>query len=275
MKPTLTATSYQLTMTTVAIAISLLSGLGLVTWGLSPFSYLLQHDHLAVRGWPDLLFVLGWLLMCVAMMLPTALPLLAAIERLTSSRADTGQLTTIAAVGFLGVWLGSGVLVRGVDVLFHTVIQQNAWLSAHPDRVGAMLLSIAGIYLLLPIAQRCVTACQSPMGFIARTWTGQSDVKRQVAQMGWEYGLSCFGCCWPLMAVMCVLGMSNPAWMLVFTLVMILQKHDHYGKLVTTASGVMLLAIAAICWWGSLPLEVIVNGRAGFGQGHEHHLLID
>jgi hypothetical protein len=81
MKPTLTSTSYQLTLTTVAIAVSLLAGLGLVTWGMSPYAYLLQHDNIAVRGWPDGLFVLGWLLMCVAMMLPTALPLLAAIER--------------------------------------------------------------------------------------------------------------------------------------------------------------------------------------------------
>ncbi len=259
MKPTLTATSYRFTRTTVAIAISLIAGLGLVTWGLSPFGYLLHHNHLAVRGWADLLFVLGWLLMCVAMMLPTALPLLAAIERLTSSRADTGQLTTIAALGFLGVWLGSGVLVRGVDVLFHTMMHHNTWLSAHPDRVGAILLSIAGIYLLLPIAQRCVSACQSPMGFIARAWTGAPDVRRQVARMGWEYGLSCFGCCWPLMAVMCGLGMSNPAWMLIFTLVMILQKHDRYGKLVTTASGVILLSVAAIVWWESLPLEAILH----------------
>jgi predicted metal-binding membrane protein len=254
MKPTLTASSYRLTLTTVLIAISLLAGLSLVTWGLSPFGYLLQHNNMMVRGWPDLLFLLGWSLMCVAMMLPTALPLLAAIERLTSQRTDTGQLTTIAALSFLTVWLGSGVLVRGVDVLFHTVMHQNTWLSAHPDRVGSMFLSIAGIYLLLPIAQRCVSACQSPMGFIAPAWTGEADVRRQVARIGWEYGLSCFGCCWPLMVVMCVLGTSNPVWMLIFTLVMILQKHDHYGKFVTTASGVMLLAVAAIVWWGLLPL---------------------
>jgi hypothetical protein len=47
--------------------------------------------------------------------------------------------------------------------------------------------------------------------------------------------------------------------MLIFTLVMILQKHDRYGRLVTTASGVMLLAVAAIVWWGLLSLEAILQ----------------
>ena len=261
MKPTLTSDSYQLTLTTVAIAVSLLAGLGLVTWGMSPLAYLLQHDRMAVSGWSDLLFVMGWLLMCVAMMLPTALPLLAAIERLTMQRADSRQLTAIAAVGFLGVWLGAGVLVRCVDILLHTLMHRTSWLSAHPQRVGAILVSIAGIYLLLPIAQRCVSACQSPMGFIARAWTGLPDVRRQVARIGWEYGLSCFGCCWPLMAVMCALGMGNLVWMLVFTLVMILQKHDRYGQLVTTASGAILLIVATIVFCDTLPSNAI---------GHEH-----
>jgi predicted metal-binding membrane protein len=259
MKSIFTAASYQLTLTTVAIAVSFLAGLGLVTWGMSPYAYLLEHDNVAMRGWPDLLFVCGWLLMCIAMMLPTALPLLAAIERLTKQRADTGQLTAIAALGFLGVWLGSGLLVRGIDVILHTSIHQIGWLSVHPQRVGAILASLAGIYLLLPIAQSCVSACQSPLGFIARAWTGLPDVRMQVARMGWEYGLSCFGCCWPLMAVMCALGMGNSVWMLVFTLVMILQKHDRYGKLVTTASGVILLAIAAILLLGTVSLDSMAH----------------
>jgi predicted metal-binding membrane protein len=134
-----------------------------------------------------------------------------------------------------------------------------SWLSVHPQRVGAILASLAGIYLLLPIAQRCVSACQSPLGFIARAWTGLPDVRMQVARMGWEYGLSCFGCCWPLMAVMCALGMGNPAWMLVFTLVMILQKHDRYGKLVTTASGLILLTVAGILLMGTVSLDPMAH----------------
>jgi predicted metal-binding membrane protein len=262
MKPILTSASYRFSLTIVVISISLLAGLGLIGWGMSPFASFLQHGGMTERGWADVLFVLGWLLMCVAMMLPTALPLLAAIERLTNQRADSRQSIAIAALGFLSVWLGSGILVRAIDVLIHTSIHHLSWRAASPDRVGAMLLSLAGVYLLLPIAQRCVSACQSPMGFIARAWTGAANVHHQVARMGWEYGLSCFGCCWPLMAVMCALGMSNPTWMLIFTLVMILQKHDRYGRLVTMASGVILLAIAAILLYGTLPIKPVVHMHA-------------
>ncbi len=267
MKPTLTVASYKFTLTTIVLAVSLLAGLGLVLWGISPFASLLSHDSMSVRGLPDVLFVLGWLLMCVAMMLPTALPLLAAIERLTSQRADTRQLTSIAAVGFLSVWLGSGILVRMGDVWFHQLMLQNTWLSVHPRQVGAGLLSIAGVYLLLPIAQKCVSACQSPMGFIARAWTGQPNVRRQVARMGWEYGLSCFGCCWPLMSIMCALGMSNLVWMLIFTLLMMLQKHDRYGKLVTTTSGITILTVAVVLLVGTLPMPEVVHSHT---HSHSH-----
>jgi predicted metal-binding membrane protein len=246
MKPLFNSYSYQFTLTVVVVLASLVSGLGLLIWGISPFAYLLEHSGMAVHGWPDLLFLLGWLLMCVAMMLPTALPLLAAIERLTNQRPDTRKLISIAAAGFLGIWLGAGVMVRLGDALLHKLVSQNSWLVTHPNQLGVVLLSLAGIYLLLPIAQQCVKACQSPMGFIARLWTGQADANMQVARMGWEYGLSCFGCCWPLMVVMCVLGMSNPFWMLSFTLLMILQKHNRYGRLVTIASGSLLLVAAVV-----------------------------
>jgi predicted metal-binding membrane protein len=254
MKPIFTQFSYQSTLTMVVIAVSLAAGLGLLTWGISPFAYFLNHEGAAVRGWPDVLFVLGWLLMCVAMMLPTALPLLAAVERLTLQRSDTRRLTFIAALGFLGVWLAAGVVVRFGDVLLHALTHQVKWLSAHPNQLGAVLLSIAGIYLVLPIAQKCVSACQSPMGFIARAWTGKPNAKAQVARMGLEYGLSCFGCCWPLMGVMCALGMSNPVWMLSFTLVMMLQKHNSYGRLVTNICGVVLLSSAVVIFHGSSPI---------------------
>jgi predicted metal-binding membrane protein len=267
MKPTLTAASYKFTLTTIVIAVSLFAGLGLVLWGLSPFASLLSHDSMSVRGLPDVLFVFGWLLMCVAMMLPTALPLLAAVERLTSQRTDTRQLVSIAAVGFLSVWLGSGILVRVGDIWFHGLVNQNVWLAAHPKQVGAILLSIAGVYLLSPIAQKCVSACQSPMGFIARAWTGQPNVRRQVARIGWEYGLSCFGCCWPLMAVMCALGMSNLVWILIFTLVMIFQKHDRYGKLVTTMSGITILTVAVVLLVGTLPMPEVVHSHT---HSHSH-----
>jgi predicted metal-binding membrane protein len=251
MKPIFTQSSYQFTLTLVVILVSLLAGLGLLVWGTSPFAYLLNHNGAAVRGWPDALFVLGWLLMCVAMMLPTALPLLAAVERLTLQRADTRRLTFISALSFLGIWLSAGVVVRFGDILLHTLMHHISWLADHPNQVGSTLLSIAGIYLILPIAQKCVDACQSPMGFIARAWTGRPNVRTQVARIGLEYGVSCFGCCWPLMAVMCALGMANPLWMLSFTLLMILQKHKRFGRLVTTVSGLVLLAVAVVMFHGT------------------------
>jgi predicted metal-binding membrane protein len=262
MKQILNRSSYQSALTNVVIAVSIVAAIGLWAWGASPLGYLLRHQAGTMRGWPDLLFVLGWLLMCVAMMLPTAVPLLAAVERLTAQQPSGFRLVMVATSGFLGVWLGAGILVRAGDIVLHGLMEQNAWLAANSSLVGATLLAIGGGYLLLPIAQQCVRECRSPMGFIARGWTGKPDVTIQSAKIGVEYGISCFGCCWPLMAVMCALGMSNPVWMLTFTLVMLLQKHNRYGLAITKASGLLLLAGSFVLLTGGLPSP---------HHNHHHH----
>jgi predicted metal-binding membrane protein len=78
----------------------------------------------------------------------------------------------------------------------------------------------------------------------------------QVARIGMQYGWSCFGCCWPLMVVMCALGMSNPLWMLLLTLVMLLQKQSRYGSTITYALGGTLLvwAMGLALGWVNMPL---------------------
>jgi predicted metal-binding membrane protein len=260
-----TSSSAQSRLTVIVVLVSFLAAMGLWGWGLSPFADFLRHDAATERGLPDVLFVLGWLLMCIAMMLPIALPLLAAVERLTERRPDAIRLIVITALGFLGVWLGAGILVRGGDILLHTLVEQVSWFAAHSHLIGAALLSLGGGYLLLPIAQQCVKACRSPMGFIAREWTGQPNLMTQAARIGIGYGVSCCGCCWPLMAVMCALGMSNPVWMLSFTLVMMLQKHSRYGRSVTIASGVLMVAGSFVLLTGMLPTV-----DAGHGHMHGH-----
>jgi predicted metal-binding membrane protein len=226
-----------------------LTSISLVAWGASPYSSFLHHDVHSSRGWPDLVFVLGWLLMCVAMMLPTAFPLLAALERVVSDRVDSGWVVWAASFGFLGVWLLFGVLARFEDVLLHALVDSSAWLSTHPRVITASLLTVAGAYQLSPLAAQCASACRSPFGFIARGWTGQPDVLAQAVRIGVSYGLSCFGCCWPLMAVMFAVGMSNPVWMLGLTLVMLAQKHSKFGRVVVVLSGMGLLLSAVVLVW--------------------------
>src|SRR3981081_3528345 len=77
--------------TLALLALSGLAWLTLVLWGQSPYARYLSHHSLdEVRGGGGLMgvFVAGWLVMLVAMMLPTSLPLVLMFHRLVSKRPD-------------------------------------------------------------------------------------------------------------------------------------------------------------------------------------------
>ena len=254
--------AYRRTHLLVVLTLSLAAVSGLMVWGASPYAFALHPGH-ATRGLADVLFIAGWLLMCVAMMLPTSMPLLAALQRTTAQRSDASLLAGTAALGFLAVWCAAGLAVRAADVWLHSATDSSLWMFGHQRLVAAALLAAGGIYLQLPIAQKCATACRSPMGFIARRWTGRPDVHRQAARIGLNYGMSCFGCCWPLMLLMCALGMGNPVWMLSFALLMAAQKHTRHGSAVTLWAGRAMLAAAGLLWLESSLLANIGMNPAG------------
>src|SRR6185436_17010097 len=84
----------------------LLAWSALWLWGRSPSGHLLMHGsaHVAeatVNLWYfGAMFVLGWTLMTVAMMLPTAVPLLVMFRRMVASRSDTWQLLLFVIGGY-------------------------------------------------------------------------------------------------------------------------------------------------------------------------------
>ena len=66
-----------------------------------------------------LLFVVGWTLMTVAMMLPTTWPLLATFQALVRRRARPGLLVLLLAAGYLVTWSIVGLLLHSADRLIH------------------------------------------------------------------------------------------------------------------------------------------------------------
>ena len=119
---------------------------------------------------------------------------------------------------------------------------------------AAAILVVAGAYQLSPLALRCLRACRSPFGFLARGWTGRADVRRQAVRIGVAYGRSCLGCCAGLMAVLLVVGMANPGWMLALGAVMAVQKNAAWGARLAMASGCLLIAAGVVLGLSSATL---------------------
>lgn len=185
-------------------------------------------------------FLLTWTAMSAAMMLPSALSLLLSIERISHNHPRGRLLPLCAALAYLLVWAMVGVLVLVLSEAARLFVRPHVSAEAANWVNGACLVA-AGLFGMSPFANSCLRACRRPFGFLAQHWHGGDTAVRQVGRIGFSYGLSCVGCCVPMLALMFVVGMANIAWVVVLGALMVAIKSSIYGVQVAR-----LLAIAAI-----------------------------
>jgi len=155
-----------------------------------------------------LVFIAGWVVMVIAMMLPTTLPVLATFQRLNSQRADVNRLGILLIAGYLLTWTLFGVAIYAGDWLLHQVIHTNDWLADWLWMLPALTLIVAGAYQLTPLKHTCLDACRSPLHCFRGYRDGHNKARRSLL-VGLHHGLCCVGCCWALMLLMFATGVSN------------------------------------------------------------------
>src|SRR5260370_14581909 len=155
-----------------------------------------------------LVFVAGWVVMLVAMMLPTSLPLVAMFHRLTRSRVDHRRLVGLLLVGYVGIWTLFGMLVYVGDSFLHAAVAGSPWLADRAWALGAVTLLLAGAYQFTPLKYHCLEKCRSPFSFITQHWRGRAEAA-QAFTLGVHHGVFCVGCCWTLMLLMFAVGVGN------------------------------------------------------------------
>jgi predicted metal-binding membrane protein len=234
----------------------LLAWYALWLWGRSPYGHLVLHSpmHMGMMAQSTWLFagifVAGWTLMTVAMMLPTSFPLILLFHRIVRDRAAAAWLVMLLVLGYLGIWLLCGVFLQAVNWSVHAGLTQllthapALWIS------GAAVLTIAGLYQFSPLKYACLDKCRSPLSFIVSRWQGGNE-SAQALRIGLEHGLFCVGCCWSLMLLMFVVGVQSLVWMLLLGVVMALEKNLPWGRRLSAPIGVLLLIGA---------MAIVVNG---------------
>jgi len=237
----------------VLAALIAMCWLAISIWSLSPYAPFLHHDALeGVRLAISLeyvlllfVFVIGWVLMTIAMMLPTSLPLITLFYRLTRSRRNQLQLVALLIVGYLTVWILFGFLAHLGDLLVHKIAHEVAWLEANTWAIGAASLVVAGLYQFAPLKYACLDKCRSPLSFVMEHWRGRQE-QMQAFRLGIHHGLFCLGCCWSLMLLMFAVGAGNVAWMLLLGTVMTVEKNMPWGRQISKPLGVVLLGFSIV-----------------------------
>lgn len=237
----------------VPVSAAALSALCLLLLQLGEGSGWLLHGPpppgLSLLAW-GILFVAAWTLMTGAMMLPSSLPFLRAAETIGGTAASTA-----AAAGFIGVWALVGVLLCAAFFVLGGLLA-----TLPPGGIEAAAgfgLMAAGAYQLGPLAQSCQQACAQPFAIFARHWHGARSRHRDGLAAGIHYGVSCVGCCIPMIAVMLVVGMSDLFWIFGLALMMIVLKHAAWGPYLRLPAAAALAAagVAIAAGWWTVPLH--------------------
>ena len=231
----------------VALAgLTALAWLSLAIWSASPWGRYLHHDGAAGGlGGPveAVLFTAGWVLMIVAMMLPSSVPLVLVFAGVIGRRSRPALLVGLLLAGYLVIWSAFGAAAWVLDRGIHAAVDAWPWLAEHPQLIIGTTLLVAGLWQFSPLRDRCLDECRSPFGFVVNRWRAQS-IRRESFLMGVAHGAFCIGCCWSLMLVMFGVGLGSVSAMLALGGLTAIEKNMPWGRRMTRPLGIVLVLAA-------------------------------
>ena len=183
---------------------------------------------------------LMWAVMMVAMMVPSASPMILTFATINRKRLldETPLIRTgLFLVGYLLVWAGYSLLAALGQWGLHAAALITPAMAVTPW-LGGVLLVAAGIYQFTPLKDVCLSRCQSPFGFILTQWR---EGAAGALVMGLRHGAFCVGCCWVLMALLFVAGVMNLLWVAAIAAFVLLEKVAPLGRVVSRFAGAVLI----------------------------------
>jgi len=172
-----------------AAALTFTLGLAGLAWVIALWLMRGMDMGVATQLGPFGSFVILWVVMMAAMMLPAAPP---AVLRNLRSKGRLGAVPAFVA-SYLAVWALVGIAIY---LLYRP----------HGVAAAAVLVIAAGAYELTPFKRSCRRLCQ------------------ESALSGFEFGLHCVGSSIGLMAMLIALGTMSVPWMALIALLVVVQK---------------------------------------------------
>ena len=182
---------------------------------------------------------LMWAVMMVAMMLPSAAPMVTIYARVAEGHGSSPRLRVwLFAGGYVTVWIAFSAAAAMLQAGMDRAAMLSGAMRVAP-LAGGIILALAGAYQLSPLKRRCLRQCQSPLGFLMTHWR---EGRAGAITMGLHHGAFCVGCCWMLMALLFVAGVMNLLWVAVLAAFVLLERATRWGETLATASGFVFIA---------------------------------
>lgn len=186
-----------------------------------------------------------WSVMMVAMMLPSAMPMIlmfATINRRRRERHDPFVPTAVFAAGYLLAWSTYSLAAAGAQWGLHAAALLSPTMASTSPVLGGGVLIAAGAYQWSPLKRACLAHCRSPIGFLTTAWR---EGRWGALCMGVHHGTLCVGCCWLLMALLFVAGVMNLLWVAAIATFVLIEKLAPAARWTSSVAGTLLVA------WGA------------------------
>jgi len=205
----------------------------------------LQADAMGAMdaAWPVVIAM--WWVMMIAMMTPSAAPLVLIYGVVLRRHAGTGRnayvLSLLLLAGYLTVWLAFSIAAATLQKALQPDFLSEMMLWSRSAALSAIVLAAAGIYQFSTLKRACLTQCRNPVQFLTEHWRpGQLGS----FMLGVRHGAFCVGCCWMLMGLLFVGGVMNLIWIAMLTLIVLMEKLSPVGGKIANLSGGLLIAWA-------------------------------
>jgi predicted metal-binding membrane protein len=193
------------------------------------------------QTWPGVAasFLGMWIVMMVAMMLPSLVPMLWRYRQAVSRSGETrlGRLTALVGVGYFFVWTALGMAAFPVGVALAAVeMRVPALARAVPIAIGVVVLLAGAMQFTAWKAHQlaCCRAASGPRGSLpadaGTAW-----------RHGLRLGLHCSYCCAGLTAVLLVVGVMDLRAMAVVTAAITAERLAPAGERVARAIGALVV----------------------------------
>jgi predicted metal-binding membrane protein len=193
-------------------------------------------------------FVGIWTVMMAAMMLPSAVPVVAAVARASSLRDRGPTAPALLAAVYILVWGAFGGAVYVVREVLAAAGPPVSWQHS-PSVLAGVAITVGGLYALTPLKRACQANCRALSRAIELP---ESGVLRAALACAASYSGRCVGSSVGLMVALLAVGLTSITCMVIVSLIVFIEKVVPLHPRIDTAIALLLVAFGAwVAFWPS------------------------
>ena len=187
-----------------------------------------------------------WWAMMIAMMTPSAAPMLllyTSVKRMGPDANRVVMLSLLFLAGYLLAWGGFSLIATFAQWQVETLgLSMGAMMPIKSGALAGAVLLLAGLYQLTGVKDACLSHCRSPGEFLVQH---RRPGAFGALRLGVIHGGYCLGCCWALMALLFVGGIMNVYWIVGLALYVLAEKTVPNMQKLSGVTGCVLIVCGA------------------------------